>query len=183
MKKLLTFCMILLFLFTICGCETEQRPYLDRECYGEAFRKENENLFPNPDCEHMIDEIKADGILPPEEAIFYHMSACKYENCDYEIHYEPHTLYLYEPNILRGFPQYAENGYLYHTPFIYCNDCSRVIEIRILCSKQDVNCGREGEVLVTEAECLQELDWNEVFQEYPYKIKFQEEIFIPSLIP
>ena len=58
-----------------------------------------------------------------------------------------------------------------------------MIGVRILCLTQDVNCGREGEVLSKETNCLLGVNWEEIFREYPYEFLIREETAAPSPIP
>ena len=170
--------MMLCLLF--CGCAKQDEPHLDMANYGEEFRAENENLFPNASCEHSIVAKDASKILLYDEAILYHISTCKYGNCDYEEHYEPHTLVFDVDYGGLGFPKYFENGYLYHTDYKDCVECKMPIQIQIYCEKQDINCGR---YITTEyphggndyTECLAGVrDWEEVFKDFPYIIEIRD---------
>ena len=170
--------MMLCLLF--CGCAKQDEPHLDMANYGEEFQAENENLFPNASCEHLIIYKDASEVLPPEEAQLYHITACKFGNCNYEGHLEPHTLAFDLDYDGSGYPHYAENGYLYHTLYEGCLECHMSFQFQIYCEKQDIDCGRDktSDALFGGSdytECLAaDRDWEEIFKDFPYTIEIWE---------
>lgn len=174
MKKIIALWLLGIFAFALFACN-EKEALLEMSNYGEQFRSENDNLFPNLSCEHSIVYRDASAYLTSVDAKLYHMSVCKYGNCDYEIQYEPHVLVFYTKYPYSGYPTYAENGYLYHNISAYCLECANIIQLDILCEKQDIDCGRVGGSGGGYSECLAgDRDWEKVFEGLPYEIEIRD---------
>ena len=173
MKKIVCLLLscIIIFIFSSCGAKAS---ILDMDHYGEAFRVENADLFPNSSCEHMLVYRDASQYLSDQDAKQYHVRVCKYGNCDYEPEFEPHVLLFYVRYPHVGYPTYAENGYLYHDINIACSKCSGVIRLKIFCEKQSIYCGKDEEGRAIYTDCLAaDRDWKKVFEDLPYEFEIR----------
>ena len=169
MKKMISILLLISFLFTLTSCGN-RKSFLDIAVYDEHFQGKNEILFPNSECEHM--EVYT-TLSDPWDSNLYHMSKCKFGNCDYVSKKEAHT-FVFQSDTIRGIPAYKENGYLYHEFGMYCRDCNAWIKICVLCQTQDLNCGRMtdeyGVTYHTTAHCFVDADYQELFRDTPYHI-------------
>ncbi len=176
-KGTLTLLLIAALLSSLCGCENRDSSHLHMANYGEQFRAENENLFPNESCEHLVLSRDASAVLSYDDARFYHISTCKYGNCDYEESYAPHVLRRnrsYE-SYGSGPPTYAENGYLYHTLYDSCIECRMPLQFRIYCEIQSPYCGTDEDGRPIDTKCLAgDRDWEALFHDLPYQIEIKD---------
>lgn len=167
MKKIYILLFAVLFLSS-CGKASET--HLTAENYGQAFKEKNSVLFLNEDCEHILICGNAEAVLAPWEASQYHRTYCKLGGCDYEPVYEPHTLVFKEGDVPESLAKYAENGYLYHSFNVSCDDCYTLVTVTVLCEAQDASCGKGVSAMNGPAECLRNCDWQEIFKDTPYRI-------------
>ena len=174
MKKITSIFLLLSLLLTLVSCGGG-KSFLDISAYDEAFKERNEILFPNSECEHT--EVYT-SLSDPWESNLYHMTKCKFGNCDYISQKEAHT-FVFESDTIRGIATYKENGYLYHEFGMYCRDCNAWIKICVLCQTQDLNCGKMtdeyGVTYHTTAHCCVDADYKELFRDTPYHIEVKDE--------
>ena len=166
--KRIYFILFSILLLTSCGKANEK--HLTTEYYGQVFKEKNSILFLNDSCEHSLVCEGAGAFLEPWEAAQYHRTYCKLGGCDYEPVYEPHTLVFKEEEIPQSLAKYAENGYLYHSFAVICDDCYSRVTVTVLCDVQDSSCGKGNGALNGPAECLKNCDWQELFKDTPYRI-------------
>lgn len=165
MKKLLCFLMILTVIFSFCSCGGNRESF-DKTLFDESFREKNDTLFLREDCEHWISYVPASSIFEALDDSIYHAVVCKRGSCDFETHYEPHTINISGAHLGNDKPHYAENGYFYHDLYVSCALCRKSIKLNIYCESQDKNCSED----TPGNKCFEERDWREILCGTPYEI-------------
>lgn len=168
------YALILLILFCIpmlSSCHAVFETHLDPSNYGEDFRIKNEVLFPNTWCEHSLIHTPTDGT----DAEMYHNTSCKWGGCNYETHDEPHAFLFRRGEIPTARAYYKENGYLYHTFRMACEECHDAITLHVFCRTQNAQCGAGDGAIHAPAECFTDCDWQEIFRDTPYRITVRSE--------
>lgn len=182
MKKIISLLLSVSLLLFLVSCEAEQpffnKSFLNKETYGEDFRARNEILFPNDACEHVeVSVSHAD----PWEAKYYHVTKCKFGNCEYVSKEEAHT-FVFTDTTVRGGAIYKENGYLYHEFGMYCDDCNAWVLLSVLCQTQDTSCGtitkEDGNTYQSTAACCEGVDYQALFRDTPYTIVVKDAPYI-----
>ncbi len=168
MKKYL---LCLLFCLMFCAsCTHSNGSYLNLSDYGEAFREKNDILFPEVDCDHALIHSPLGGKSDPSVAVRYHQTSCKWGGCDYEPHNEPHVFLFRYNEIPTARAHYKENGSLYHSFNMACEECDGLITLHVRCQTQRTGCGAGEGAIHGPAECLRGCDWVEMFRGTPYRI-------------
>ena len=157
----LTVCVLLLS--SCCG---NSETHLNPPDYGEDFRVKNEVLFPNTECEHSLIHTPMDGA----DADICHKTSCKWGGCDYTAHGEPHAFLFTQGQLPSARAYDKENGYLYHSFRMACEECDGVITLHVLCRTQNAECGAGEGAIHAPAECFTDCDWQEIFRGTPYRI-------------
>lgn len=165
MKRIFSALIFLVVLSVLSSCNKSTLPP-----YGEDFRKANAVLFPNTDCQHVVVYQK---VSDPLEQAIYHITKCKYGNCNFVSEVKPHTISMNRSTV-HGSTRYKENGYLYHEYGEICRECGERFTVCVLCQTQDPECGRitraDGTTVSTSAHCMTGVDFQELFNETPYHI-------------
>ena len=163
---LLVFCVLLLS-----SCHAVPETHLDPSNYGEDFRIKNEVLFPNTECEHSLVYTPTDGT----EADIVHKTSCKWGGCDYAAHEEPHVFLFKQGYLPSARAHYKENGYLYHSFRMACEECHGAVTLHVLCRAQNAECGAGEGAIHAPAVCFTGCDWQEIFRDTPYRITVRSE--------
>ncbi|MBS6447614.1 MAG: hypothetical protein KH382_08525 [Clostridiales bacterium] len=166
MKKRIMSAAILLCLFlTLVSCGKGD-VYLELAAFGESFRAENREMFPNDACEHYVRYRDASSVSQDVDASVYHYAYCIWGSCDYEAHYEVHTVKLSTIRVDYA-SQAKENGYYYHEVCFSCKQCGENIRLYVLCKTQlrEETCDPR-----TGVGCLDDVDWREFLCDTPYAI-------------
>ena len=156
-------CSLLLCLaFMLLHNSCQKAPTFDTSVFGEEFRAEHAELFPNDTCEHDERYRPASAIAQEMNDSVYHYTDCLHGNCDYEGHFEAHTIDVSNLHV-STLPQARENGYLYHPMSFRCPKCWKIFKIHVYCPRQDPEC-------VNSDKCLENADWREILCDTPYVI-------------
>ncbi len=165
MKKITALLLVLALLSAFTACEKTVLPIL-----GDDFKEENAILFPNDACKHAVVYQK---MSDPSEQALYHITRCKFQNCDFVSQIEPHTLYMNSTSVF-GTVKYKENGYLYHEYGEICHDCNERFTVAVLCRTQEPTCGsitrEDGTKAGTVAHCMAGVDLKALFEDTPYTV-------------
>ena len=159
-----------IYFLLFASCTPYSASYLNRSDYGEAFREKNAILFPNLSCEHALVHLYTIGKEDPSQAALFHRTTCKWGGCDYEEHDEPHIFLFERDEIPTARAHYKENGYLYHSFNMACEECHGAVTLHVLCQTQDSECGAGIGTIHAPAQCFIGCDWNEIFADTPYRI-------------
>ncbi len=170
MKKYICYFGISFLLLFFASCMSLGNSHLNFSAYGESFRAKNKILFPNVNCEHTLTHTPFNEISDPSFASRYHQTSCKWGGCDYEAHEEPHTFLFRKDELPMARAHYKENGYLYHSFNMACEECHGAITLHVLCQTQDSECGAGIGTIHAPAQCFIGCDWNEIFADTPYRI-------------
>lgn len=156
LKRITALAIALATVFIITACSAPQSfSGLDQNAFGEEFREENSELFFNKDCKHRI---KYAATLIPDPDIdinVYHYVSCISGNCNYDAHFEPHSIALYMSGVKVRTCETKENVSLYHRVTASCLDCRYEITQYILCRTQDSKCGNNSDPCMTAKEALE----------------------------
>lgn len=164
-KRMITSAVLLCLCLTFVSCGNSGT-YLNLSAFDESFRAENREMFPNDACEHFVQYRKASSVSQNVDASVYHYAYCVWGSCDYDAHYEVHTVKF--STIRKDYISIAkENGYYYHEVSFYCVQCRELIRIYVLCRTQQraETCDRQ-----TGRGCLDDVDWREFLCDTPYAI-------------
>ncbi len=168
-KYILCLCLLLCLLFLI-SCNSSQSSHLNLLNYGEFFREKNEILFLNNECKHALIHTTLGGNSDPSVASLYHQISCKWGGCDYEAHNEPHVFLFERDEMPTARAYYKENGYLYHSFNMACEECYGTITLHVRCQTQNADCGAGEGAIHGPAECFRGCDWVDMFRGTPYRI-------------
>ena len=168
MRKYIFCLCILLCLSFFVSCEPAS--HLTPSDYGEAFREKNGILFDNTECNHELIHSHINGKADPSVSALYHETSCKWGNCDYEAHRTPHVFSFSHDELPTARAHYKENGALYHSFHMACEECHAAISLNVLCQTQDAECGAGTGTIHAPARCFVDCDWNEIFADTPYRI-------------
>ncbi|MBR7160899.1 MAG: hypothetical protein IKD07_00650 [Clostridia bacterium] len=171
MKRLILISGIAVCILLTSSCRAVPEVHLNPSNYGEDFRIKNEALFLNTECEHFLIHTPMDGA----DADICHKTSCKWGGCDYAEHKEPHTFLFSRGELPSARAYYKENGYLYHSFRMSCEDCHGVIMLHVLCRTQKTECGAGNGAVHAPAECFAGCDWQDIFRETPYRITVRSE--------
>jgi len=171
MKRYILLWLLAFFVLLLSSCHTVPETHLDPSNYGEDFRIKNEVLFPNTECEHSLVYTPTDGT----EADIVHKTSCKWGGCDYAAHEEPHVFLFKQGYLPSARAHYKENGYLYHSFRMACEECHGGITLHVLCRTQDAECGAGEGAIHAPAQCFADCDWQEIFRGTPYRITVRSE--------
>ena len=165
------FCLcILLCLSALTSCAPDFSFHLNPSDYMEDFKAKNEILFDNTDCDHERIHSHINGEADPSVSALYHKTSCKWGNCDYDISYTPHIFLFDRDELPTSRAYYKENGSLYHSFRMACEECHASISLNVLCRTQDANCGAGDGAIHAPATCFIGCDWNEIFRDTLYRI-------------
>lgn len=164
-KRIVTAAVLLCFCLISVSCG-DARVYLNPAAFGESFRAENREMFFNDSCEHDIRCRDAASVSQDVDASVYHYAYCVWGSCDYEAHYEVHTVNISTIRISYT-SQAKENGYYYHEVCFDCERCKESVLLYVLCrtQKKTETCDPE-----TGVGCLDGIDWREFLCDTPYVI-------------
>lgn len=162
MKKKWIFILCVMSLLSLCATSCQKAPTFDTSVFCEEFRAEHAELFPNDTCEHDERYRPASAIAQEMNDSVYHYTDCLHGNCDYEGHFEAHTIDVSNLHV-STLPQARENGYLYHPMSFRCPKCWKIFKIHVYCPRQDPECGSSDK-------CLENADWREILCDTPYVI-------------
>ncbi len=161
------------FLLMLCGlfltsC-TKDMPLLDKSRYGDNFRAENDMLFLNENCDHVMVYVSSAELSESADPNVYHTEKCKKSDCNFEASLEPHTLWIRSDTnyVTTGITKYMENGYFYHRAAMSCSKCHQQINLYVYCYSQDKDCHKN-----TENNPCFTRDWEEILCDTPYEISF-----------
>ena len=172
MKKFIFVLCLTFFVVFLGSCRSSSDFHLNLSNYGEAFKGKNEVLFLNTACEH---EWVYEALNGEAGASIYHRTSCKWGGCDYEAHNEAHTFLFQRGEIPTARTYYKENGYLYHSFRMACEECHEGITLHVLCRTQDAECGAGEGAIHAPARCFAGCDWQEIFRDTPYRIVIRSE--------
>lgn len=170
MKKSILCLWIVLCLLSLTACHSSFDSHLNPLNYGNAFKEKNEVLFLNSACEHALIHDPLNGKEDSSVASIYHRISCKWGGCDYEAHNEPHTFLFRRDEIPTARAYYKENGYLYHSFRMACEECQEGITLHVLCRTQNTECGAGEGAIHAPAQCFDGCDWQDIFRDTPYRI-------------
>jgi hypothetical protein len=175
MRKYILCLILSLCLIFFASCSPSDASHLNLSDYGEAFREKNDVLFPNSDCEHALIHSPLSRNADPSVALLYHQISCKWGGCDYEVHNEPHIFLFRQDELPTARAYYKENGSLYHSFNMACEECYGTVTLHVRCQKQNADCGAGEFSIHAPAKCFEGCDWSEIFRDTPYRIMIESD--------
>jgi hypothetical protein len=170
MKKFIVCLCLLMCVIFFVSCHPSSDSHLNLLNYGKDFREKNEVLFLDSACEHALIHNPLNEKEDPSVASIYHRTSCKWGGCDYEVHDEPHAFSFRHDEIPTARAYYKENGYLYHSFRMACEECYEGITLHVLCRTQNAECGAGEGAIHAPAQCFDDCDWQDIFRDTPYRI-------------